>query len=189
MLQGSAPPGTLDRVMGPPARTTAAPGSSAPRAQEKVPTEGRGTAAPSAGQSPGGRQGGSASREQVPAGNVRWAKAQKPGHHALSRNPQTPAEGTAPDTRADAHKGRAGDGPRQPGTQAREPAPARRDSPPPKAGHPRRPARPRSGLPVSPWRFFGAGPGAALGLEGVEARPGRVLSCACRASHPFVLRR
>lgn len=97
-----------------------------------------------------------------------------------------PAEGTAPATRADAHKGRAGDGSRHPGTQAREPAPAR-------GGTARLLRLGTRGGRRSAERPSPPHPGVSRRWAGGGARAGRwegaardaSWSCVCRASHPL----
>lgn len=190
-----APAGTL-KEEGKPARGQRLPGTSdqeswdhqpgpaapqrrlSPQSPRESAHRGAGTAALVQG-SPGvaGRAGLRAGNRYPQGRHVRWAKAQARAPR-VSRNPQTPGPGTAPATRADAHKGRAGDGPRQPGTQAREPAPAEAGQPAPKAGHPRRPARPQAALRLT-LAFLGVGPGGGARAGRWErGRPGTRLGAA-----------
>lgn len=104
--------------------------------------------------------------------------------YPVSKDPQDSqtllqAKGTGPTTLTDAHKGRTRDGPRHPGRLAsRASARERRDTPPPKTGHPRRPARPRSSPPRRTPAFLGGGAGAALRLEGGRGPLGTRLGAA-----------
>lgn len=154
--KGSAPPRDAqtrawDRQPGP----QPLPGSSAPRAREKVSREGRAQPLLVQGSHRVAGGAGLRARNRYPEGGTFAG----PKHRSLGttrfQGPSGPrAEGTAPATRADAHKGRAGDGSRRPGTQAREPAPASGGTARPLTLGTRGGRRVRrAALPASPRRF------------------------------------